>query len=177
MFLSKLHTAQASPEGPKELLLAYPSSLVSGDVLSSPDLSTFLMIGPYSPVILSRPCHPHASTSSLLFFLEFIADFHGNIEELGHTSVQADGFAFVEVGFSVVCWYAFLGTRFVESAIDVSACLLRSTAVFMLPWNLGGRYRLTMPEIISSSDSAAAIFSAEEGCGRPPNMNDMVRDN
>jgi len=38
-------------------------------------------------------------------------------------------------------------------------------------------YRLTMPEIISSSDSAAAIFSAEEGCGRPPNMNDMMRSN
>lgn len=36
-------------------------------------------------------------------------------------------------------------------------------------------YLLTMPLIISISASAAAIFSADEGCGRPPNMNDMLR--
>lgn len=37
-------------------------------------------------------------------------------------------------------------------------------------------YRLNMSETISTSVSAAAIFSAEEGCGRPPpNMlNDMA---
>ena len=36
-------------------------------------------------------------------------------------------------------------------------------------------YLLTMPLIISISASAAAIFSADEGCGRPPNMNDILR--
>jgi hypothetical protein len=37
-------------------------------------------------------------------------------------------------------------------------------------------YRLNMSETISTSVSAAAIFSADEGCGRPPpNMlNDMT---
>lgn len=36
-------------------------------------------------------------------------------------------------------------------------------------------YLLTMPLIISISASAAAIFSADEGCGRPPNMKDILR--
>ena len=36
-------------------------------------------------------------------------------------------------------------------------------------------YLLTMPLIISISASAAAIFSADEGCGRLPNMNDILR--
>jgi hypothetical protein len=36
-------------------------------------------------------------------------------------------------------------------------------------------YRLNMSETISTSVSAAAIFSAEVGCGRPPpNRKDMV---
>lgn len=37
-------------------------------------------------------------------------------------------------------------------------------------------YRLNMSDTISTSVSAAAIFSAEDGCGRPPpNMlNDMI---
>ena len=34
-------------------------------------------------------------------------------------------------------------------------------------------YLLTIPDIISISASAAAIFSADDGCGRPPNMNDI----
>ena len=32
-----------------------------------------------------------------------------------------------------------------------------------------------MPLIISISASAAAIFSADEGCGRPPNIKDILR--
>ena len=36
-------------------------------------------------------------------------------------------------------------------------------------------YLLTMPLIISISASAAASFSADEGCGRLPNMKDMLR--
>lgn len=37
-------------------------------------------------------------------------------------------------------------------------------------------YRLNISETISTSVSAAAIFSAEEGCGRPPpnKLNDMA---
>jgi hypothetical protein len=36
-------------------------------------------------------------------------------------------------------------------------------------------YRLNISDIISTSVSAAAIFSAEESCGRPPpNRNDIV---
>jgi len=81
---------------PTMLLLARPPSLASGDVISSPDLSTLLMIDPYSPVILSRPLHPHAPTSSrLLFSLELVADFHRDVEELSYASVQADRFALV----------------------------------------------------------------------------------
>lgn len=39
----------------------------------------------------------------------------------------------------------------------------------------GGKgYRLSMSETISTSSSAAAIFSADESCGRPPNRKDMV---
>jgi hypothetical protein len=37
------------------------------------------------------------------------------------------------------------------------------------------RYRLNISETISTSVSAAAIFSAEDGCARPPpNMNDIL---
>lgn len=48
-------------------------------------------------------------------------------------------------------------------------------------WGGGGgdgeeRYRLSMSETISTSSSAAAIFSADDSCGRPPNKNDMVYD-
>ena len=34
-------------------------------------------------------------------------------------------------------------------------------------------YRLNMSEIISTSASAAAIFSADESCGLPPKRNDI----
>lgn len=36
------------------------------------------------------------------------------------------------------------------------------------------RYRLSMSETISTSSSAAAIFSADDSCGRPPKRKDMV---
>lgn len=35
-------------------------------------------------------------------------------------------------------------------------------------------YRLNISDIISTSVSAAAIFSAEESCGRPPKRKDIV---
>lgn len=35
-------------------------------------------------------------------------------------------------------------------------------------------YRLSMSETISTSSSAAAIFSADESCGLAPNKKDMV---
>lgn len=35
-------------------------------------------------------------------------------------------------------------------------------------------YRLSMSETISTSSSAAAIFSADDSCGRPPNRKDMI---
>lgn len=34
-------------------------------------------------------------------------------------------------------------------------------------------YLLNISETISTSVSAAAIFSADESCGRPPNKNDI----
>lgn len=37
-------------------------------------------------------------------------------------------------------------------------------------------YRLSMSDTISTSSSAAEIFSAEESWGRPPNKKDMVDD-
>lgn len=40
----------------------------------------------------------------------------------------------------------------------------------------GITYRLYMSETISISASAAAIFSAEEGWGRPPKRKDMVAE-
>lgn len=39
---------------------------------------------------------------------------------------------------------------------------------------MGAGYRLNMSEIISISFSAAAIFSALESCGLPPNRKDIV---
>lgn len=35
-------------------------------------------------------------------------------------------------------------------------------------------YRLNISETISISASAAAIFSADDGCGLPPNRKDML---
>lgn len=39
---------------------------------------------------------------------------------------------------------------------------------------MGKKYRLNMSDIISTSVSAAVIFSALDSCGLPPKKNDMV---
>lgn len=59
-------------------------------------------------VHISRPSHTHRRR--LLIGLHLLANLHRNIEKLGHTPVQADGFALVQVWFAVVRRDAFLGT-------------------------------------------------------------------
>ena len=59
-------------------------------------------------VHISRPSHTHRRR--LLIGLHLLANFHRNIEKLGHTPVQADGFALVQVWFAVVGRDALLGT-------------------------------------------------------------------
>ena len=41
---------------------------------------------------------------------------------------------------------------------------------------VGWLYRLNMSEMSSTSVSAAAIFSAEESCGRLPKRKDIIND-
>ena len=113
----------------------------------------------------------HASATSSLppsrFSLHLLADLDIDLEELGNASIQTNGFSFVEIAFSVICRYAFLRTRLIQSKTDGQQVLRAEVRLELL--NL-----LNMSEIISTSVSAAAIFSAEESCGFPPKRKDIL---
>lgn len=85
--------------------------LLSGDMSflrRSRDLVLILLSScPPLTILHSHPGHPTSITH--LLFLELVADLHRDIEEFGDASIQAYGFAFVEVVLSVVGGYAFLG--------------------------------------------------------------------
>ena len=60
----------------------------------------------------------HAATSTLLSLclsLHLLANLDVDFEELGYAAVEADGFALVEIGFPVVCVYAFGCARLDEA--------------------------------------------------------------
>lgn len=62
----------------------------------------------------------HAATTTLLSLclaLHLLANFDIDLEELGYAAVEADGFALVEVGFPVVCVYAFGCAGFDEAGV------------------------------------------------------------
>jgi hypothetical protein len=91
-----------------------------------------------------------------------------DLEELAHAAVQAHGLALVQVGFAVLGRDAFLGAGVDESVVE--SALVRWCHLGAHTSTCKGTdatYWLNMLETISISASAAAIFSAEEGWGRP----------
>ena len=60
----------------------------------------------------------HAAGETLLALglaLHLLADLDVDLEELADAAVEADGFALVEIGFPVVCVYAFGCARLDEA--------------------------------------------------------------
>jgi hypothetical protein len=70
---------------------------------------------PHSNMPSLRPKHSSTPTSSLRLALHLLANLDIDLEELGHTSVQAHGFALVEIGFAVRCVDAFATAGFEET--------------------------------------------------------------
>lgn len=141
-----------------------------------------------STIFLSTAEHAAALLRGRLA-LHLLRHLDVNLEELAHAAVQAHGLALVEVGFAVLWGNALLGAGVDEPAkvkvwlemkgarlqrvseIGVWRARLGSVFTMRSRWFEGGEVRiywLNMPETISISASAAAIFSAEEGWGRPP---------
>jgi len=109
------------------------------------------------------------STSLLLRLrLHLLADLHVDLEEFAHTPIQAYALAFVEVGFAVFRGNALLGAGVCEAVEGSRQRMLQSAAMGRLDMNGWRRgrgyswYRLNISETISTSVSAAAIFSVEE---------------
>ena len=124
--------------------------------------------------VLHPPPISHAEHSSCpsslppsCFSLHLLADLDIDLEELCDTSIQTDGFSFIEIPFPVICRYAFLRARLIQSANG-------NQHIFGTQSDLELCYLLNISEIISTSVSAAAIFSAEDSCGFPPKRNDML---
>ena len=68
--------------------------------------------------MLLHPKSPLTSSSTLSasrIALHFLTDLDIHLEELGYASIQADGFAFVQLAFSVVGGYTLLGARLGET--------------------------------------------------------------
>ena len=57
---------------------------------------------------------------------------------------------------------------------SIDILLFKSAEWWLRGERLGWCYRLNMSEMSSTSVSAAAIFSAEESCGRLPKRKDIV---
>jgi hypothetical protein len=70
---------------------------------------------PHSNIPSLRPKHSPAPAPSLRLALHLLADLDIDLEELGHTSVQAHGLALVEIGFAVRCVDAFVAAGFEET--------------------------------------------------------------
>lgn len=96
--------------------------------------------------------------------LHLLRNLDVDLEELAHAAVEADGLALVEVGFAVLGRNALLGAGVDEPGerrnqygpVCHASAMCAATACRATYW-------LNMPETISISASAAAIFSAEEG--------------
>jgi hypothetical protein len=108
----------------------------------------------------------HATTALLRggLALHLLRDLDVDLEELAHAAVEADGLALVEVGFAVLGRNALLGAGVDEPGERENQYGMVSYASAMCAaMNCKATYWLNMPETISISASAAAIFSAEEG--------------
>jgi hypothetical protein len=70
---------------------------------------------PHSNMPSLRPKHSPTPTPSLSLALHLLANLDIDLEELGHTSVQAHGLALVEIGFAVRCVDAFVAAGFEET--------------------------------------------------------------
>jgi hypothetical protein len=96
---------------------------------------------PHSNIPSLRPKHSATTTPSLRLPLHLLANLDINLEELGHTSVQAHGLALVEIGFAVRCVDAFVAAGFeetmralasIQSEHLIRACVEHGT---MARWN------------------------------------------
>ena len=96
--------------------------------------------------------------------LHLLRDLDVDFEELADAAVEADGLALVEVGFAVGSGNALLGAGVDEPVGEGGSVSWREfgRASYSELYQ-GTAYWLNMPETISISASAAAIFSAEEG--------------
>lgn len=94
--------------------------------------------------------------------LHLLGDLDVDLEELADATVEADGLALVEIALAVG-----VGNTLLGAGLDKTVKLV-STRCRYDSGLLCSVYRLYMSETMSISASAAAIFSAEEGWGRPP---------
>ena len=100
-----------------------------------------------------------------------------DIEEFGSTPIEADALALVEFGFAVIVGNALLLAGFCEANIEsVSALLIsvRDGAVLSRAKPRNQTYRLAISVRSFISASTAAIFSADDGWGRPSPKNDIL---
>ena len=131
---------------------------------------------PYWGLLPISFLHSHASTEAhsasaslptRRILLHLLADLDVNLEKLGHAAVQAHGLARVELPLAIVGRYALLDARLCQPRWKMSerrgGVLRAERAAVPGPTDL-----LNMSETISISVSAAAIFSADVGWGRPP---------
>jgi len=101
--------------------------------------------------------------------LHLLRDLDVDLEELANATVEADGLALVEVTLAVGVGDALLGAG-LDKTVKLVSTRRRCDSEL-----LSVVYRLYMSETMSISASAAAIFSAEEGWGRPPpNRKDIL---
>lgn len=104
--------------------------------------------------------------------LHLLGNLDVDLEELADTAVEANGLALVELALAVLRGNALLGAGVDEPGKSRVRWgffdLLAQCARRRFDAQTGEIYWLNMPETISISASAAAIFSAEEGWGRPP---------
>lgn len=144
---------------------------------------------------MSTRLHAHATLVGIGLALHLLADLDVDVEELGHAAVEADGLALVEVAFAVIGGDTLLGARLSQAMIRDGSKLEWVRIIDSLKMDLNGvsegfwflnhdtalgyavelpTYRLNMSEIISTSVSAAEIFSAEDILGAPPKRKDMM---
>ena len=101
--------------------------------------------------------------------LHLFGDLDVDLEELADATVEADGLALVQITLAVG-----VGNALLSTGLDKTAKLV-STRRRCDDGLVGGVYRLYMSETMSISASAAAIFSADEGWGRPaPKRKDIL---
>lgn len=158
-----------------------PSSTVNARIFVWPVYSPLDRFShPSARIILSAPSGTTAAAPHLtrLLVLHDVRDLHVDVEELGGAAVEAHALALVELALAVVGRDALLLAHpvqaiFVLESHQLSGSDRSNHGVRVL--RKGAPYRFCMSKTIFISFSTAAIFSADVGCGRPPNpRKDMV---